>query len=392
MNNVLTMVLSDLRQRITDGSVLAFAVVVPLALMWVMNLVFSDATDPALEPITVAVAGPAEDQMASVIPQVLDSVSDDGGLQITVQEAEPAEIPALVDAGTADMGVVVPTDFSAALMAGQGPEVEVTLGDDTGLMGQVVNSMIQSTLAQITAATRAAHAGTELGLPPDQLAIVAQAAVAEAPEAQWSEGVADSEQLGPQESVVAGQAGLFLLFTVGFGVLALVSERGQGTLARLMSMPMRPWLITAAKAVVSFILGLVSTAVLLTAGSLMFDSVDFGSPVAVGVLIVLVVAATTSIMFIIAKIARTAEQAGVVQAIVAVVLGMSGGAFFQIDSTGVVGTVLSLNPVKSFTNGLGITAGGGGVADLGTVALTMAGFTVISLLIAWVLPGRKDAL
>lgn len=393
MNNLLTMVRSDLRQRITDGSVLAFAIVVPLALMWVMNLVFSDATEPTLEPLTVAVSVPPEDQLGAVILDVLGSVSDAGGdLQIIVQEATSSEVPELVEAGTAGTGVVVPAGFTAGLMAGEGPAVEVTVGDDTGLTGQVVNSIIHSTLAQLTASARTANAGLELGLPPDQLAVVAQAAVTDAPEAQWAEGQAASEQLGAQESVVAGQTGLFLLFTVGFGVLALVNERGQGTLARLMSMPMRPWLITAAKGIVSFILGLVATAVLLSAGTLMFDDVDFGSPVAVGVLILLVVAATTSIMFIIAKVARTAEQAGIAQSIVAIVLGMSGGAFFQIDSTGWVGTVLALNPVKAFTNGLGITAGGGGVGDLGTVALMMGGFTVVTLVIAWLLPERKDAL
>jgi len=392
MNNVLTMVRSDLRQRIRDGSVLAFAIVVPLSLMWVMNLVFGDATDPTLEPITVAVAVPLQDETAAVIPEVLGSVSDGGGLQIIVQEADPTEVPALVEDGTAGMGVVVPEGFSAALMAGDGPEVRVTLGDDTGLMGQIVNSIVQATLAQMTAATRAASAGLELGLPPDQLGDIAEAAVAQAPEVQWRQGQAASEQLGPQESLVAGQAGMFLLFTVGFGVLALVSERNQGTLARLLSMPMRPGLITVAKGIVSFILGLAATTVLLSAGSMMFDNVDFGSPVAVGVLILLVVAASTSIMFIIAKVARTAEQAGIAQSIVAVVLGMSGGAFFPIDSTGAVGTILALNPVKTFTDGLGITAGGGGVGDLGIIALTMAGFTTIALLIAWLLPDRKDAL
>ena len=37
---------------------------------------------------------------------------------------------------------------------------------------------------------------------------------------------------------MAGQAGLFLLFTVGFGVTGLLAEREPGTLARLRSMPM----------------------------------------------------------------------------------------------------------------------------------------------------------
>jgi ABC-2 type transport system permease protein len=71
---------------------------------------------------------------------------------------------------------------------------------------------------------------------------------------------------------------------------------------------------------------------------------------------------------------------------------MSGGAFFPVTNSGWVGQLLSVNPVKAFTNGLGVTAGGGGVGDLGPTALTMAVFTVVCLALAWVLPQRKDVL
>ncbi len=392
MRNVLTMVLYDLRQKLKDGSVLAFAVLVPLALMSVMNLVFGGATNVELKPITVAVAVPADDELAAVVPQVLGSIPEVSGMRITVTEATPDEIPGRVEDGSAGMGVLVPEGFSTALLGGEGPEVEVILGDDAGITGQVVTSILGTTLAQVTAGAQAADAAVALEAPLDQVASIAQAAAQEAPEPQWREGETASEQLNAEESVVAGQAGMFLLFTVGFGVLALVTERGQGTLARLMSMPMPHWLITVAKALVSFTLGLASMTVLLSAGTLMFGDVDFGSPIAVAVLVVLVVTATTSLMFIIAKVARTAEQASIAQAIIAIALGMSGGAFFPVTSTGLVGSLLALNPVKSFTSGLGITAGGGGVGDLGGVALTMVGFTVVSLLIAWLLPSRKDAL
>src|SRR5688572_440679 len=100
LSKLLAMVRYDLRQRLTDGSVLAFAVVVPLALMWVMDVVFSDATDVELQPITVAVATPADDQLAAVIPEVLRAVSADGELQIEVREVTPTEVPDLVADGS----------------------------------------------------------------------------------------------------------------------------------------------------------------------------------------------------------------------------------------------------------------------------------------------------
>ena len=137
----------------------------------------------------------------------------------------------------------------------------------------------------------------------------------------------------------------------------------------------------------SFILGVVATAILLTLGGRLF-SVNFGSPVAVGVLVVAAVIAATSLMFVIARVARTAEQANIAQSIIALVLGIAGGAFFTITASGWVGTVMDLNPVSAFIRGLGITSGGGGLGDIGTPLLILLGFTVIVLVIARLIPDR----
>ncbi len=389
MRQILTMTAYDLRQRVRDKSVFIFAIGVPLALMYVFNLVFGGLSDLDLKPVTVAVSAPAGDQLAAVVPQVLGEVE---GVPVTVREVQPQDVKALVESGEAGIGIVLPPGFGADQMAGKGPEVTVTLGDEVGLEGTIVTSILQGTLDQLNAGTQAARAAATLGASPVDLAAIAQSAATAGPAISLLPGQTASEQLGPEASVVAGQAGMFLLFTVGFGALGLVIEREWGTLARLLSMPMRPWYVVLAKGLVSMVLGVVATTVLLTAGSLLFDNVDFGSPVAVAVLVLLAVAATTSIMFVIAKVARTAEQAGIAQAIVAIVLGMSGGAFFPVTATGVVGQLLQLNPVTALTRGLGITAGGGGVADLGQQVLLLLAFTGVALVAARLIPNRRDAL
>ena len=142
-----------------------------------------------------------------------------------------------------------------------------------------------------------------------------------------------------------------------------------------------------AKAASSYVLGVGATAVLLVAGSLLFE-VSFGSIPLVGLLVLAVVAAAPALMFVVARLARTAEQAGVTQAILAVVLGMFGGAFFQINSGGLAGTLLELNPIGAFTRGLGIVAGGGQVADLAFPLATMLGFAVIATVASRLLPDR----
>lgn len=379
-----TMTLSDLRQRVRDRSVIIFGIVVPLALMSVMNLTFGGVQEGELERVTVAASAPDGDPLAAAL---LEAVAGTGVVPVTLEEVAEDGVRARARAGEADLGLVVPEGFAAAVQQGEPVAVRAVEGDGAGLETDVLLSVVQAVLDRFAEGARTAAAGAAAGLPPDRLAALAEQVVTETPPTTLVEGEAATEQLSMAGALVAGQAGLFLLFTVGFGVLGLVVEREQGTLARLHSMPMRPGLVVAAKGLVGYILGVVATSVLLIAGSIMFD-VSFGSPALVGVLVLSAVAAGTSLMFVVARVARTAEQASVAQSILAITLGMAGGAFFPVAAAGILGTILDLNPIAAFTRGLGVTAGGGGLADIAVPVATMLGFAVVAVLVSRLVPDR----
>ncbi len=387
MRQLLTMTTTDLRQRVRDKSVLTFGVIVPIALMFVMNLVFGGAEEVELDSVTVAASVAADDELGQALVGALTEVE---GIAVTVEQVAPADVRPRAEGGDAQLGIIVPDGFGAAVTQGEGATVELVEGDGAGLETDVLISVVRGVTEQMTAGTVTAGAGGELGLPPEQLGRLGQQVGQSVPAVTTVEGRTATEQLDPGATMVAGQAGLFLLFTVGFGVLSLINEREQGTLARLQSMPMRPGLIVGAKALAGYLLGVGATLVLLVAGALLFD-VDFGSPALVVALVLSVVAAATSLTFVVVRVARTAEQAGVSQSILAVVLGMAGGAFFPITATGVAGTLLDLNPVATFTRGLGITAGGGGLADVGTPIAMMLAFAVVAGVVSRLVPDRGVA-
>jgi ABC-2 type transport system permease protein len=387
MRQLWTMTASDLRQRVRDKSVIIFAVVVPLALMFVFNLTFGGVDDITLDAIEVAVSVPEGDELAAAL---VDGAFGVDAVQVTRVDAPPDEVRGLVESGDVALGIVVPNDFGETLTSGREAVVDVIEGDAQGLESSVVITVLDAVLDRLTSATVAATAGAMAGLPHEALVAVGEAAATAGPRYTIAEGEASTEQLSFTGSLVAGQAGLFLLFTVGFGVLGLLAEREQGTLSRLTSMPMRPGLIVAAKGLVAYILGVVATAVLLTAGSLAFG-VDFGAPLPIAALILSVVAAGVSLVFIIARVARTAEQAQISQSILAMVLGMSAGAFFPITASGFLGTLIDLNPIAAFMHGLGITTGGGGLADIGQPVAVMLGFAVIAALLSRLVPDRGAA-
>ena len=276
MRAILTLIAHDLRQRLKDGSVIIFGIIVPMALISVMNLIFSGVADVELSPVTVAVAAEQDDELAQVFATVLADV-DVEGMQVTVQEAPPEQVDGLVRDGEVGLGVIIPEGFSAALTTGSAVELSVVRGDEMGLEADVITSIVDGVLAQMHAGSQTATAAFILGMPPQELEEIASSISAAGPAITWEQGRTADFQLSTGANVIAGQAGMFLLFTVGFGVLSLSIERATGTLARLHSMPIWTPSVVVAKAIVSFLLGLVSTGVLLGFGALVFDGVDFGA-------------------------------------------------------------------------------------------------------------------
>lgn len=380
------MVANDLRQRIRDKSVFIFSLLVPLALMGVLNLSFGgfDAGSVDLKPAVVVASSEDSGQLGDALLEAVDSLPI---MDVTVRKVTAGDVSRETKDTGADLGIILPADFTTAVTSGQALSVQVIEGDSAGIETNVLISVVDGLLEQFAAGTVTASAGEIAGLPHDVLGGLAQQAAAGAPALTLSEGQASAEQLSLKGTLVAGQTGLFLLFTVGFGVLGLLAEREEGTLSRMQSTPVAPGTIITAKALVGFILGVAATTILLTAGSVLFG-VSFGSPAVVALLVLAVAAAATSLTFIVARLVRSAEQANIAQSILGMVLGIAGGAFFPIEASGFIATLMDLNPIAAFIRGLGITAGGGGVGDVAVPLAVMLGFAVMATLASRLLPDR----
>ena len=386
MRALWTMVGNDFRQRLRDKSVLIFSLIVPLALMGVLSLAFGRLGTGSVDLQPATVVASVEDS-GPLGAALLDSLGSVEAMKVTVREVPTDAVSSETRTTGAALGIVIPAGFSSALATGQPSTLQLIEGSGSVLETSVLISIVTGIVDQFTAAAVTEAAARRGGVPPDAAAGMGQIAVTVEPILDVKEGTAPAGQLSLRAGLVAGQTGLFLLFTVGFGVLGLLAEKEQGTLGRIRSTAVPQWTIIAAKAVVGFSLGVVASAVLLASGTLLFG-VDFGSPAVVGLLVLGAAAAATSLTFIVAKVVRTAEQANVAQSIVAMVLGIAGGAFFPIQASGFMAVLMDLNPVGAFIRGLGISAGGGGVAEIAVPLMTMLGFAVVCVLVSRFLPDR----
>ncbi|XTR51140.1 ABC transporter permease [Pseudarthrobacter sp. So.54] len=272
--------------------------------------------------VVVASADDA-DQLGAALLGAVDALEI---IDVTIKRVPAADVRNETRASGADLGIIIPEGFSNAVLSGQAASVQLIQGDGATLESGVLIAVVQGVVDQFAA-------GTVTAAMRRHFRAAAPGTRGTCPAGGGRTGPAHPDRrAGCRRTTLAprharGRPGRAVPDVHG-RVRRVGPARGaeQGTLARLRSMPVTSSAVITAKACTGFILGVVATTVLLTAGSQLFR-VSFGSPLVVAALILSVVTAATSLTFVVARLVRTAEQANVAQSILAMVLGIAGGAF-----------------------------------------------------------------
>lgn len=362
MRGALLIAGKDLRQRLRDASAILMAIVLPVSLAAVLSLTLGRATSISRIPVAVADAdhGPIAQAFRQ---QVLGPVQRRGLIRLT-STATAAQAREMVGRGSVQAAIVIPAGFSRGVQAGGAADLQVITDANQPVAASLVRSLATS-FAQDLNGTRLSVATVlrALGMTPARVppGLVEQASQMPSPVTIVDVSAARKE-LDARTYVAAAMAVFFLFFTVQFGVASLLDERKDGTLARLLAAPVSRASILLGKVVTSFVLGIISMVVLIVASGL-FLGAHWGNPAGVGILVLAGVTAATAVTVLVATLAKTSDQAGTWQTIIALVLGMLGGSFFPLSQAGGFLAKASLiTPHAWFLRGLGDLADGAGPA------------------------------
>jgi len=352
LSAVLTILRKDLTLRVRDRSVWLFAFVVPLGLTFLFSTIFPDTGDLELTAGVVDLDGGsvAEGFVEGVVPSLVD-----GGLLTDARVLDEAAARAQLEDGALDVAWILPPDLSEAVTAGTDARIEVLVAAGRTLPGEIARGVAEAYARRIEQVGLAIGVEVSAGGPPDPalLGAVAQAAtdVGEVVELAREER-GDGEPLDAVSYLAAGMAAFFVFFVVQYGITGMLEERDQGTLARLQAAPVAPGAIPLAKILGAFLLGTASVTVLALASTSLLGA-SWGPPTGVAILLLALVLAAMGVMALVGQFARTAEQAGNYQSVVAVVLGLSGGVFVPVSSdAGVIGFLTAISPHGWFLRGM----------------------------------------
>ena len=361
-----------LRQRLRDRSAIVFSIVTPLGLAVAFSQLIPN--DFASFHTRFVVVDADRGAVSTVLVQdVLGQVRDAGVADVDLV-ADEATARAEVKDQTAGAAILVPGGLTAAVQGGQPAQIRILSGafpTSVAIAQAVVERFAADVGAvQLMVATAAATGGTA-----DATTIQRATEAVRDPSPI---GITDAATQRLQASLAtfygAAMAIMFVFFATQYGALAILADRQVGTLNRLLAAPIRPAAIVLGSALAGFALGLVSMTVLVLATTLLVHAA-WGPPALVAVLVVAAVVAAMGISALVASIGRTPQQAGGLNAIVALTMAAIGGVFIPLNQAPAVLTSISVvTPHAWFIRGINTLAGAGAsLADiLPSVAVLLA--------------------
>ena len=383
MGAAIRIAVKDLKLRLRDRSAIIIGIVAPLALAFVFNLVFGSVFDPTGGfGLEYGMVDLDRSELSATLTEILQGIEDEGILTID----------AYADTASAEAAVGEEIDAFFLIEDGFG-EAIVTGGSSTIL---VIGDVDAPTSTQIAASIAERYA---TGVESAQLAFITTSGLGATPTGDPSTAAfsyelvdvaAETRQLNPATYFSAGMAMFFLFFTVQFGVLGLLEEERDGTLLRLLAAPIGRRSVVTGKAILAFGLGVISMTVLAVSTQLLMPGADWGAPLGVTLLILAGVLSAVGIIGLVASVAKTPEGAGNLGSIIAVILGLLGGVFFQIgQGDDFLSKLTFITPHAWFMRGLGDLAGGAEWTAALPAVGAMLVFALVTGTLGWVMVNRR---
>ncbi|MFN8372386.1 MAG: ABC transporter permease [Anaerolineae bacterium] len=367
MRKLLTITLNDLRVIFADRGVWINLVLIPAALVFIIGLAnggFASSGDaPRLRVDVIDYDNSALSQQfltnlravnTTLVLCPMDNDDADfcglreGDTQLTLDEERARQ--RLLDTTSLAL-LILPANFEADVLAGNETTIIYRSNEDA-VAPSLIQQAVQAVTQRLGGALIAQRIGLDVADNFEALQFDDEAdradfgqQVYERAETLWAENLVTVQystsevsteqaagsrrQFGFGQST-AGMGSMYVMFTVLAGIAALLEERKQWTLQRMVMMPLARWQILGGKMLTRFIMGMIQYSVAFAVGAVM--GVNFGGDwLALVLLMVSFVLCITALAFFVGTLVRTSEQAASLSLLFVLTMAPLGGAWWPLD-------------------------------------------------------------
>jgi len=398
LSHIRLFMLKDLKVFATDRLALFFWIAFPFMFIVVFSFMLADVGGEDERLVLHVATQEASDGLSQQIISALETRDESAlepGAPVIVRDPDYAAARQAVEDGEQDGLIAFPADFTEKLFSPAGAEIEVLADGSAASTRAALNGLAQSIAVRIGSAKVAASSAVQLliseGLldPQDQDAIdeVVQEVISGQEEAAAQEPVIgfEKQQVGEVEPenaadfVIPGYLVMFVFFAAAMSAEAIVRERENHTLERLLASSVRRESILGGMFAGAAAKGLIQLAIFWAVGFLAYK-IDFGlSPAAVVLLSILVVLMSAAFAVMLATFVTTQRSARSLAVLTALVLAPLGGCWWPLFITpGWMQTLAKFTPHGWATIGFNkLMLFGAEFGDVVPEMLALVGFAVL---------------
>lgn len=356
MVKALNIAWKDLRVAFRDLAAVVLMLITPFLLTLVIGFAFGSfggGSNTGISRISVAVVNHDTGQLGQKLVQILQS-QDLANLVKPVLMTNEAQARLSVDRNHVVVAVIIPPDLTARVTS----QVEQNLTGSTNappalieiyasptnpISANVVRSIVDQFLSRIDTGVVSSSVAIEQLLGSGRVASKQAGSLGHQISSQASLASSDLTLIHLQEQTIQASqptsggfdwmaymapsmAILFLMFTVTAGGRSILAEREGGTLPRMLASPTSTAMVLAGKVLGIFLTGVLQVTLLILASALLLH-VYWGTPLAVGLLTLAVVAGATGWGTLLAAYSRTPGQANATGTALALIFGAASGNF-----------------------------------------------------------------
>jgi ABC-2 type transport system permease protein len=366
-----------MRERANLFFVFAF----PLLLILLLGAMYGSGFDTKVGVLVEGTGGPLADRLVAAVEDLEETTVSGFDTESSLVDA--------VQRGSVDGGLVVPSNYDAALAGGGFAEVTF-IGRPVDQTAQLLQVSVSEALAAELAPIRAARfAEVETGNSFDGLLAQARVVVPQSERVSVTYREAGEplfegfDELGAFDLGASQQLVLFMFLTSLAGSAALIQTRRLGVARRMLSTPTSTFVLVGGEATGRFAVAIIQ-GVYIMVGTLLIFGVNWGDPLgAIAVLIMFALVGAGAAMLM-GAVFHNDQQAGGLGVLLSLGLGALGGSMVPIEIfPETIQTVAKFTPhawaIDAFAE---LVRRDGSLVDILPQLAVLAAFAAVFLLLA----------
>lgn len=384
LRSVLVIAGNNLRRLIRQPIMLFTTLALPFMVIAVVGIALGGSQNR----LDTGVVSHASDAAAAALVASMESST---ALHVTTYGSDSA-LDLAVRLGQVDAGIVIPSGYGPELENGGTPVVQFVTAPDQSRAASIrtVFSAILSRQTGVIQAAEFSHLHTGRPQAAEQQRAMALAAGIIVPAVQSDAVATSSTQALGFDYTAPSNLVLFVVITSLTSAAALIDTRVRGIMARMFAMPLARPTILLGELLGRFLVAIAQAAVILVLSSLVFR-INWGDPLGVALVTVALCAFGGALGMAVGFGARTMSQAVSFGPPLGVALGMLGGCMWPLSIvSSPLRAIGHITPhAWAMDAYLKLINDRAGVAAVLPQAGVVAGFTVLTLLVAFALAGRR---